>query len=168
MSDTIIAALIGLAGVIVTVLITKFEEITALFRKSSMSISGVWEGESYEITYGPETTGSPPIINHTPTILDKYIVTVKQRGEKFEAEMVETAVFKKNLVPRKYKWKGKMIKDYIVYDSDCEAPNTFYRSTAMLNINKQGNKLEGYFVAVSGSESISRPWVGFAIITRKV
>jgi hypothetical protein len=35
----------------------------------------------------------PPLIEHEPTLLDKYIVTVKQRGTKFTAIMKETETF---------------------------------------------------------------------------
>lgn len=167
MSDTIIAALIGLAGVIVTVLITKFEEITVLFRKPSRNIAGIWEGESYEITYGPEIVDLPPIIKRDPVLLDKYIVTIKQHGEKIEAEMVETAVFVGGINPAKFKWTGKVFKDYVTYESVSKGANTFMRSTAMLFINAHGNKLEGYFVATTGSKSPIRTWVGCAILTRK-
>lgn len=167
MSDTIIAALIGLVGVIVTVSIAKFDDISALFRKPSRNLSGIWEGESYEVTYGSEIVELPPVIIHEPILLDKYIVTIKQRGEKIEAEMVETAVFVEGIKTAKFKWTGKVVKDYVIYESISEGTNTFMRSTAMLFINAHGNKLEGYFVATTGSKSPIRTWVGCAILTRK-
>lgn len=167
MSDTVLAALIGLAGVIVTVAITKFEEIIALFRKPSRNISGIWEGESFEITYGSDIVSIPPIIKHEPAPLDRYIVTMKQHGEKIEADMIETAVFAEGVKINKFKWTGKVIKDYVIYESFSENPKVFMRSTAMLNINSQGNRMEGYFVATTGSSSPVRTWVGCAILTRK-
>ena len=167
MSDTIIAALIGLTGVIITVLITKFDEISTLFRKPSRNISGIWEGESFEITYGPEITQIPPIIKREPVPLDKYIITLKQRGDKINAEVIETVVFAEGVKTNRFKWTGKVVKDYFIYESVAENPKTFMRSTAMLFINSHGNKMEGYFVATTSSASPIRTWVGCAVLTRK-
>ena len=166
MSDTVLAALIGLLGVIITVVITKFEEIILLFRKPSRNIAGIWEGESFEITYGSDIDSIPPIIKREPAPLDRYIVTLKQHGEKIEAEMVETTVFAEGGKTNKFKWTGKIVKDYVVYESFSENPKVFMRSTAMLYINSHGNRMEGYFVATTSSSPI-RTWVGCAILTRK-
>lgn len=167
MSDawaTIIAALIG---VISTVFVTKFEDILMWFKRP-LNIAGIWDGETYELTYGSEIITEPPVIQHTPTLRSKYIVTLKQRGEKFEAEMVETEVFEEGLKKSKYTWKGKIVKDYAIYESTCDNAETFLRSSAMLYIHARGQKMTGYFVATSGEKAPLRTWVGFVILNRKI
>jgi hypothetical protein len=87
---SIIAAIIGVLG---TLLITRFDDVMTVFRKAPRDISGTWEGQSFEISYSSNIVNEPPLIEHEPTLLDKYIVTVKQRGTKFTAIMKETETF---------------------------------------------------------------------------
>ncbi len=160
---TIIAALIGVIG---TLVVTRFDDIVMLFRKP-LNITGVWEGETYEIG-GPFIDKEPPKFHQEPCKKSKYIVTIKQRGEKFTAEMLEIEVFEEGLQKTNYKWDGKIIKDYIVYDSVCENKQTFLQSTSMLFIHPRGQKMSGYFVATSSSRSPLHTWVGYAILKRKI
>ncbi len=168
MDPTITAALIGLSGVIITLLVTKFDDIVSLFKKSPRDISGIWEVLSYEISYGAYIVDEPPHIKHEPTLLSKSIVTIKQRGIKFEGAMKETDVFQEGVRKVRYKWTGKIINDHIVYESVCEEQEAAMRSTAMLFIDARGQKMNGYFVATSGGQKAPlRTWVGYAILTKK-
>ncbi len=67
-----------------------------------------------------------------------------------------------------YEWEGKLINDYIVYESICLEKETAMRSTAMLFIDARGQKMNGYFVATSsGLRAPLRTWVGYAMLTKK-
>lgn len=168
MDPTVTAALIGLSGVIITLLVTKFDDIVALFKKSPRNISGTWEGQSFEVSYGANITSEPPHIDHEPTLLDKYIVAIEQSGTKFTATMNETEIFQDGAEKLRYKWKGKVLNDYIVYESICLDRETAMRSTAMLFIDARGRKMNGYFVATSGGQKAPlRTWVGYAMLTKK-
>lgn len=168
MDSTITAALIGLSGVIITLLVTKFDDIVALFKKSPRNISGTWEGQSFGVSYGSYLVDEPPHIKQEPMLLSKYIVTITQRGSKFKAAMAETEVFQEGVGKVRYAWKGEITHDYVVYESVCIDRETAMRSTAMLFIDARGQKMNGYFVATSsGQKAPLRTWVGYAILTKK-
>jgi len=168
MDPTITAALIGLAGVIITLLATKFDDIISLFKRPSRNISGTWEGQSFEVSYGSYLVDEPPHIKHEPTLLSKYIVTITQRGSKFTAKMSETEVFQEGVGKVRYTWKGEIINDHVVYESICLDRETAMRSIAMLFIDARGQKMNGYFVATSGGQKAPlRTWTGYAMLVKK-
>lgn len=168
MSDALASIIAAVIGVLGTLLVTKWDDLISIFRSKPRDISGTWEGDSYEISYGPNITNEPPRIDHEPTMLNKYIVNVTQRGNKFTAIMNETETFTPGAEKVMYKWKGEIVNDYIIYESICLDSETSMRSTAMLFVEGRGRKMKGYFVATSsGLKAPLRTWVGYAILTKK-
>ncbi|MBC8487645.1 MAG: hypothetical protein H8D45_16565 [Bacteroidetes bacterium] len=161
---TIIAAVIGAIG---TLLITKFDDIVNIFKKKSRRVDGTWDGESYWIISEPDKPFDLTKDIKENRLQDKYSVTIKQRGDKIKATMIETDVTEGRF-KNTYIWKGKIINDYFMYTCKCEKKEIFLISNAMLYIHAGGQKMTGYFIANGGATTTFRTWVGFAELNKRI
>lgn len=159
----IIAALIGAIGTFVA---SKFDTLLNLFKTTNRNISGTWEGKSYYILNPPNSRSIMKEKFSDDDVIGKYIVTIKQRGEKITGTMVETEVIK-DWIKTNYHWNGKILSEYLSYSCIHEDKAKFLISNAILFIHPGGHKMTGYFIANAGADYPFRTWIGYAELTKQ-
>ena len=156
MSDAIATVLAAVIGVIGTIIVTKFDDISNFLRKPSRNISGEWAGSSFLVVDGK--------ISEQTT--SEFVVKITQKGEKIEGTMTQTRVSKDN--PSVFKWKGKILNDYLMYDSIPAGDTKFFISSGLLYIHPAGDNMNGYIVANARPEESQRTRIRFTELTRRV
>jgi len=141
MSENIIVAIIGIIG---TLVVTKFDDIVNLFRKPTRDIKGVWNGKTFPVIDGK--------IQEKAT--SEYSVELKQKGEKISGTMTQSKVSQDT--PSVFKWNGKILNEYFMYDSLPSADTKFFISSGLLHIHPSGDKMSGYIVANSQPDEPQR------------
>jgi len=144
----ILAAIIGVIG---TILATKFDDIVNLVQGSSRRISGEWKGTLRTVNAGTEDYYR---------FEAEYRVTIKQVGRKVRAQVIETKVTE-GFQPDKYKWKGKVMGDYLIFEGHSKDPGQLIALTGTLHISPSGQKMRGYLVGNASTRVSSRIWVGY-------
>jgi hypothetical protein len=152
MSENIIVAIIGIIG---TLVVTKFDDIVNLFRKPARDIKGVWDGKTFPVIDGK--------IQEKAT--SEYSVELKQNGEKISGTMTQSKVSKDT--PSVFKWSGKILNEYFMYDSLPSADTKFFISSGLLHIHPAGEKMSGYIVANSQPDESQRTRIRFTELTRR-
>ena len=152
MSENIIVAIIGIIG---TLVVTKFDDIVNLFRKPARNINGEWEGKSFPVVDGK--------IQENAT--SEFIVKLTQQGEKVNGVMNQVKVSKDT--PSVFKWSGKILNEYFMYDSLPSADTKFFISSGLLHIHPAGEKMSGYIVANSQPDESQRTRIRFTELTRR-
>jgi len=150
MSENIIVAIIGIIG---TLVVTKFDDIVNLFRKPTRDIKGVWDGKTFPVIDGK--------IQEKAT--SEYSVELKQKGEKISGTMTQSKVSKDT--PSVFKWNGKILNEYFMYDSLPSVDTKFFISSGLLHIHPAGDKMSGYIVANSQPDESQRTRIRYTELT---
>lgn len=147
----IIGAMIMAVG---TIIASVIKNNINIFKSSSRKIDGEWDGISYRINNNPD--------QQSEKIFEcKQIVTIKQKGTKIKAEMLQTKLKNKNHVPQKFNWSGRLVGEYFIYETSALKKQLFLISNAMLYVHPNGNEMYGYFIANGGRSDPKRTWIGY-------
>jgi hypothetical protein len=88
-----------------------------------------------------------------------------QKGEKINGVMTQVKVSKDT--PSVFKWSGKILNEYFMYDSLPSADTKFFISSGLLHIHPAGEKMSGYIVANSQPDESQRTRIRFTELTRR-
>lgn len=146
---------------LVTAAITRLDDIINLFRGSTRSVAGDWEGASYLRPMGADDTWDEKTTS--PDI--RYIVHLTQIGRRVKGAMTMTDAPPWVCV-RKLNYVGKIVGDFFAYEATSTSPEEFRFSTAMLNISTSGKEMDGFFVANGGARDAYRVFTGFTTMNR--
>jgi hypothetical protein len=88
-----------------------------------------------------------------------------QKGNKVEGVMTQIKVSRD--APSVFKWTGKILNDYLMYDSLPIANTKFFISSGLLHVHPAGDKMSGYIVANAQPDESQRTRIRFTELTRR-
>ncbi len=152
MSEALAAIIAALITAIGTLIATNFERITQTLKKSSRNVTGDWLVVSDRVADG--------------SWVGEFNLKLKQSGVSVMGEMTAIKVEEGKKLYN-YKWSGKVIGEYLVYECIGTDPSTFMISSGLLYIYPTGEEMTGYFVANRGAKRPEPTWVGSTKLKKK-